>query len=134
MLKLIRDYSRRFNLGSGVEKDMRAAMDRVWRVVVDLDGGTRTGAAITMQMSRNHRIRPSDDTPPRIPSELTTILEVSRIAFITPLLRFPSPAYQYPQIFGLCSLMHYVFFVYSYIPPFFSLLSSFLHPILLTQL
>ncbi|KAF9505423.1 hypothetical protein BS47DRAFT_1353933 [Hydnum rufescens UP504] len=43
-LKLIRDYSRRFNLGSGVEKDMRAAMDRVWRAVVDLDGGD-AGAA-----------------------------------------------------------------------------------------
>ncbi|KAF9520791.1 hypothetical protein BS47DRAFT_1378618 [Hydnum rufescens UP504] len=38
-LKLIRDYSRRFNLGPGVENDMRAAMDRIWRVVVALDVG-----------------------------------------------------------------------------------------------
>ncbi|KAF9520789.1 hypothetical protein BS47DRAFT_1481160 [Hydnum rufescens UP504] len=45
---------RRFNLGSGVENDMRAAMDRVWRAVVDLDGGARARLAIPMQMSRDH--------------------------------------------------------------------------------
>jgi hypothetical protein len=44
MLKLIREHGRvvgRYRLGSPaqVENDMREAMDRVWRAVVDLDGG-----------------------------------------------------------------------------------------------
>ncbi|KAF9503481.1 hypothetical protein BS47DRAFT_1402356 [Hydnum rufescens UP504] len=49
MVKLIRDHGRvvgRFRLGSPaqVEKDIREAMDRVWRVVVDLDGGDANGS------------------------------------------------------------------------------------------
>ncbi|KAF9505437.1 hypothetical protein BS47DRAFT_1489826 [Hydnum rufescens UP504] len=48
MLKLIRDHGRvmgRYRLGSPiqVEKDIREAMDRVWRAVVDLDGGDASG-------------------------------------------------------------------------------------------
>ncbi|KAF9520779.1 hypothetical protein BS47DRAFT_1357183 [Hydnum rufescens UP504] len=49
MLKLIRDHGRvvgRYRLGSPaqVEKDIREAMDRVWRAVVDLDGGDASGS------------------------------------------------------------------------------------------
>jgi hypothetical protein len=44
VLKLIRDHGNlvaRYHPGSSaeVEKSMRGAMDRIWRVVVDLDGG-----------------------------------------------------------------------------------------------
>jgi hypothetical protein len=44
MLKLIRDHGRvvgRYQPGSAakVEKDMREAMNRIWRAVVDPDGG-----------------------------------------------------------------------------------------------
>ncbi|KAF9520776.1 hypothetical protein BS47DRAFT_1378611 [Hydnum rufescens UP504] len=47
--KTIRDHGRvvgRFHLGSPakVEKDIREAMDRVWRVVADLDGGDANGS------------------------------------------------------------------------------------------
>jgi len=39
MLKLIRNYGRRFGPTSAVENDIRQAMNRVWKAVVALDGG-----------------------------------------------------------------------------------------------